>query len=128
VQKQIMATFSFEKLLVWKEACELSKRVYVITDTFPSKEKYGLISQLRRSSISASSNIAEGSGRRSARDKARFYEYAYSSLMEVYSQIKLSHELGYLHNNSLHDLSVFCRKLATKINRLHDSTTGLIEP
>jgi four helix bundle protein len=123
-----MATFSFEKLHVWKEACELSKRVYILTDSFPTKEKYGLMSQLRRSSVSVSSNIAEGSGRRSKRDQARFYEYAYSSLMEVYSQMKLSNELGYIHNDSLHDLSFFCRKLATKINRLHDSTTKLIEP
>ena len=123
-----MATFSFEKLHVWKEACELSKRVYILTDSFPTKEKYGLVSQLRRSSVSVSSNIAEGSARRSKRDQARFYEYAYSSLMEVYSQVKLSHELGYMHNHSLHNMSAFCQKLAKHINLLHDSTTRLNEP
>jgi len=122
-----MTTFSFEKLVVWKDACELSKRVYIITDTFPSKEKYGLISQLRRSSVSISSNIAEGSGRRSARDKARFYEYAYSSLMEVYSQMNLSNQLGYIHDNSLSHFRVSCQKLATKLNRLHESTSRMIE-
>jgi len=78
--------FRFEKLDVWHRAIEFADTVYSITKNFPVDERFGLTSQMRRAAVSVSSNIAEGSGRVSDKDFARFIEIAYSSLMEVVSQ------------------------------------------
>ena len=67
-----MKTFSFEKLKVWQKALELSEFIYGITQQFPNEEKFGLISQMKRCSVSIQSNISEGSGRRTGKEKARF--------------------------------------------------------
>ncbi len=73
-----MYTFSFEKLNVWIDAKELIKKVYRSTKKFPSEEKFGLTSQLRRASVSVASNIAEGTSRITSKDKAHFTTIAYS--------------------------------------------------
>ena len=65
-----MKIYSFEKLLVWQESVQLVKDIYRITNNFPSEEKFGLISQLRRASVSISSNLAEGTSRKTNKDKA----------------------------------------------------------
>jgi four helix bundle protein len=67
-----MKKFSFEKLEVWRNAKGLTHLVYKATKDFPSEEKYGLVSQLRRSVMSVTSNIAEGSSRMSSKDQAHF--------------------------------------------------------
>lgn len=69
-----MRVFSVEKLNVWQKSRQLSVTIYNATKEFPSEEKFGLISQMRRCSVSISSNIAEGTGRHSSIDKARFTE------------------------------------------------------
>jgi len=91
-----MKIFSFEKLNVWQKARKLSVMVYNETKLFPDEERFGLISQMRRCSISISSNIAEGTGRHSAKDKARFTEIAYGSALELLNQAILSNDLGFL--------------------------------
>ncbi|MEP0387795.1 MAG: four helix bundle protein [Dokdonia sp.] len=96
-----MRTFSFEKLNVWGKARQLSVAIYQSTKSFPDEEKFGLISQMRRCSISVSSNIAEGSGRHSAKDKARFTEIAYSSLLELLNQLILSQDLDFISKEQL---------------------------
>jgi hypothetical protein len=73
-----MYTFSFERLEVWNKSRLLTKRTYKVTQNFPDSEKFGIVSQLRRSVISICSNIAEGSSRRSKKDQAHFYNIAYS--------------------------------------------------
>ena len=78
-----MYTYSFEKLDVWKEAKEFTKSIYILTSTYPDSEKFGLISQLRRASVSICSNIAEGSARNSFKDKAHFTTMAFGSAIEV---------------------------------------------
>ncbi|EOG6905277.1 four helix bundle protein [Flavobacterium psychrophilum] len=78
-----MFTYSFEKLEVWVESKNFSKSIYLVTSKFPDNEKYGLISQLRRASISICSNIAEGSARNSFKDKAHFTTMAFSSAVKV---------------------------------------------
>lgn len=82
--------FRFEKLDVWHKAIEHANRVYELTRKFPVDERFGLTSQMRRSAVSVSSNIAEGSGRTSDTGFARFLEIAYGSLMEVVSQAKIA--------------------------------------
>ena len=82
--------FRFERLEVWRKALDFAERVYVITRAFPSDERFGLTSQMRRAAVSISSNIAEGSGRSSDKDFAHFVTIAYGSLMEVVSQTHLA--------------------------------------
>ena len=89
-------TYSFEKLEVWQMSRELVKKVYIITSLFPADEKFGLTSQMRRAAISVSSSIADGSSRWGKNDKARFYEIAYGSLIEILTQLILAGDLGYI--------------------------------
>ena len=79
--------FSFEKLHVWIDSKELIKLIYIITKDFPNEEKFGLTSQLRRASVSIASNLAEGTSRKTNKDKAHFTTLSFSSLMEVLNQI-----------------------------------------
>ena len=67
-----MKTFSFENLDVWKVTVDFITSLYKVTEKFPDTEKFGLVSQMRRASVSIASNLAEGSSRNSAKDQARF--------------------------------------------------------
>ena len=86
--------FRFEKLDGWHRAIEFADSVYAVIRSFPSDERFGLTRQLRRAAVSVSSNIAEGSSRRSDTDFARFLEIAYDSLMEVVSQFHIANRQG----------------------------------
>lgn len=114
--------YAFEKLEVWQKSRKLVKTVYVLTCTFPIEEKYGLTSQLRRASISVSSNIAEGSTRWSRKDQARFYEIAFGSLMEVLNQAILSNDLDFLKEESLENLRTDIDSIGRMLNSLYNST------
>lgn len=87
----MIVEFKFEKLVVWQKAIEYANSIYDVTDNFPSRELYGITSQVRWAALSVSSNIAEGNSRSSKVEYARFVEIAYGSLMETVSQIHLSH-------------------------------------
>ena len=100
----MIKAFRFQKLEVWKKARLLNKMIYDLTRSFPSQEAYGLTSQIRRSSISVSSNIAEGSGRNSDTDFAHFLEIAYGSLMEVLSQLFLALDEHYITRSQLDEV------------------------
>lgn len=88
--------FSFEGLEVYKAARLLVKDVYLLQHKFPKTETYALGDQIRRSASSVTSNIAEGSGRGSFKEKIHFIEIAYGSLMEAFSQLQIAKDLGYL--------------------------------
>ena len=88
--------FRFEKLDVWHRAVRFAQQIYAGIRAFPDDERFGLTSQMRRAAVSISSNIAEGSGRTSPVDFARFLEIAYGSLMEVVSQASVAHLQGFL--------------------------------
>jgi len=77
----------YRNLVIWQRSVELATSVYKITSMFPSEEKYGLISQMRRCAVSIPSNIAEGAGRSSDKDYSRFLEMAYGSAYELETQI-----------------------------------------
>ena len=87
--------FGFEQLLVWQNSRELTRMVYKLTAVFPKEERFGLSDQLRRAAVSIASNIAEGSGRFSLKEKIHFCEIAYGSLMEVNCQLILAIDLGF---------------------------------
>ncbi len=88
--------YSFEKLLVWKKSIDLVEWIYEVTSNFPSEEKFILTSQIRRSAISISSNIAEGSGRRTAKDKSHFLNISYSSAIELLNQMIIALRLQFI--------------------------------
>ena len=78
-----MYVYPFEKLEVWKLAKGLVVRVNKLTENFPFDEKFGMVSQMQRASVSVCSNLAEGAGRNTAKDQSHFYGMAYSSIMEL---------------------------------------------
>lgn len=88
--------FGFERLQVWQKSRQLIVQVYQIIEQLPKEERYGLSDQLRRASISIASNLAEGGGRLSQKEKIHFCEIAYGSLMEVTCQIILAQDLGFI--------------------------------
>ena len=90
-----MTTGNFKELIVWQKSIALVKCVYAITKGFPSEEKFGLISQIRRCAVSIPSNIAEGQARRTTGDFIRFVSNAEGSLAECETQLIISIELGY---------------------------------
>jgi len=116
-----MYVFSFEKLEVWKESISLVKTIYKLTVTFPSTEKFGLISQLRRASISISSNLAEGTSRNTNKDKAHFSTLAYSSTMEVLNQLMISKELNFISVEDYLETRKHIYKISNMLNALRKS-------
>ena len=87
---------NFRKLQAYIIAKDLVKFVYILLQKFPQEERYGLCDQLRRSVISIPSNIAEGLGRATNKDKGHFIQIAFGSLMEVMAQVDIAHDLDYI--------------------------------
>ena len=96
--------YRFEKLNVWIEARKLVVSVYQLLKSFPIEERFALCDQLRRAVISVPSNIAEGCGRISVKEQIYFMEIAYGSLMEVYTQMQLAVDLGYITESDFQPL------------------------
>lgn len=85
---------NYKNLEVWKRSVELATQIYSLTDHYPKEEKYGLASQIRRCSVSISSNIAEGAGRGSDKEFKLFLNYALGSCFELETQLLISINLG----------------------------------
>lgn len=98
----------------WKEAYALVLMMYRMTVSFPRTEMFGLVSQMRRSAISITSNIAEGFSRESYREKVQFYAIAHGSLTELQAQIIIAHDVDYLDQHEYDQLmsqSIICHRL-----------------
>jgi four helix bundle protein len=92
---------SFRDLVVWQKAHQFVLAIYRLTKEFPSDERFGLTSQIRRAADSVALNIAEGFGKRGKPDKARFFNIAQGSLEEVHYYLILGSDLGYADCNKL---------------------------
>lgn len=101
----------YKKLDIWRRAVELATKVYKSTSNFPTEEKYGLTSQLRRCVVSISSNIAEGAGRNTKNDFKRFISIAYGSSCELETQLIIATNLKLLSKSE-------SRELLNKISEL----------
>jgi len=112
--------FPFEKLEIWQLALKLSINTKKLIKTFPKEERYGLVDQMRRSSSSVCSNIAEGSVRKKTNDKARFIEIAFGSLMEFMSQSIESNEAEYISSNQLVEIRIHVHELSNKFNAFYN--------
>jgi four helix bundle protein len=115
----------YRSLRVWQQSRDLALEIYQLTTTFPSEERFGLVSQMRRAAVSVSSNIAEGSSRSSQRDLARFLEIAMGSAIELEVQLELAVALGMLPER--HTSIDQCNKLKRSIIRLIKSVTSQSE-
>ncbi len=86
-----------EDLKIWRKSIELTKVIYILTKQLPKEEQFGLIMQMKRSSVSIASNIAEGAGRNSTKEFLRFLSIANGSCFELHTQLILVIELGLLN-------------------------------
>lgn len=110
---------TFTDLNAWKKGHELVVDIYTITKSFPKKETYSLTDQMRRAATSITSNIAEGFGRRSYKEKTHFYYLAQGSLTELENQLLIAKDVGYLETDRY-------LKLAEQANVTHLILHGLI--
>lgn len=86
----------YKDLEVWKVAIEFVKEIYILTGKFPSDEKFGIVSQIRRAAVSIPSNIAEGAVRHSDKESTRFMDIALGSIAELETQLIISKELAFI--------------------------------
>ena len=100
-----MIKLNHKKLNVYNSSIDLVSEVYSLTEKFPASENFGLVSQLRRASVSIPSNIAEGSARSSDAERKRFLQIARSSLVEVDTQIEIALKLNYLKESDIEHLT-----------------------
>jgi len=113
--------FRFERIQAWQLARSFNRSVHRAARGFPKEEMFVLTSQIRRASVSISSNIAEGSGRNSDADLAHFLEIAYGSLMEVVSQLFIAQHENYITETDFDALADEADVLAGKIVALSKS-------
>ncbi|MGC2184663.1 MAG: four helix bundle protein [Terriglobales bacterium] len=109
---------SYRDLRVWQLAMELVVKMYAYTRTFPREEIYGLTSQMRRSAVSVPSNIAEGKGRSTDRDRAVFFCHARGSLLELETQILIAQHLDFLFPLEAEKLLADSAQLGRMLNAL----------
>ena len=108
---------------VWKESMVLAKEVYILTNSFPKEELYGLTSQIRRSVVSVPSNIAEGAPRSSDKEFIHFLYVPLGSLSEAETQLILSHDLGFAKNlDILPKIEIIKKKILGLIKYLKNKT------
>lgn len=111
---------SFTDLNAWKFGHQLVLAVYLLTKNFPKDEQFGLTSQMRRCAVSITSNLAEGFGRSSYKEKIQFYSISQGSVREIQNQLLISRDIHYL------DPALF-RELAEKTVLVHKLINGLIK-
>ena len=116
-----MEVFGYRKLIAYQKAKEVVKRTYKLLKKFPDEERFAMCDQLRRASVSVTSNIAEGVNRFSLKDKARFIEIAYGSLMEVSSQFEIAEELGYITTSDRQNMDQLIEEDARLLSGLLNS-------
>ena len=105
-------------LIVYQKAKQLVIDVYKLLELFPDSERFALCSQLRRAVVSIPSNIAEGMGRVSGKDQAHFLNIAYGSLMEVYAQLDIAHDLGYVNNETFNQIESDVEEISKMISAM----------
>src|SRR5690606_31083514 len=109
---------NFRNLEIWTRGIELVKEIYKLTSKFPSTEKFGLISQMQRASVSIPSNIAEGCSRNSDVEFKRFLEIAIGSSFELETQIIIANELNLINPTETKETIIIINTLQKQINAL----------
>ncbi len=113
----------YKDLHVWQKGMELAKQVSLLTSRFPSEEKFGLMSQMRRAAVSVPSNIAEGQARNSTGEFVQFLSHAEGSAVELDTQLRLSVDLGYCNLTDLSRVFRLMTDVQKMLKRLGHSLT-----
>ena len=113
--------YQFERLNAWQESRKLVVEVYRLLKEFPNEEKYALCDQLRRAVISIPSNIAEGNGRIAIKEQIHFLEIAFGSTMEVYCQLQIAVDLGYITDDEFRQIKPLIYNTSKLISGLRSS-------
>lgn len=108
----------FRDLVAWQKAMALVTQVYRATQAFPTEERYGLTSQMRRAAVSVPSNIAEGHGRQSPGEFRQFLGQARGSLTELETQVEIARNLGFLETAAAAALLEQASEVARILNGL----------
>jgi four helix bundle protein len=114
----------YKELEIWKRSIILATKVYEITASYPAEEKYGMISQLRRSAVSVPSNIAEGAGRNSDKQFVHFLSIVVGSLFEVETQLLISKNVGIISDEDIVSLNSEASVLSKMIFKLQSKLTS----
>ena len=114
---------NFRDYEVWKRSISFTKSIYAFTNGLPNKEKYNLITQLERATVSISLNIAEGCSRNSEKDFARFVEIALGSAFETENILLLCCEVGYTNQQYIDSLIAELHIIQKMLNSLHGKLT-----
>ena len=109
--------FAFQKLEVYRLSVDFVKGVYSLINTFPDTERFALCSQIRRAAV-IPSNIAEGVSRISDKEKAHYIEISYGSLMEVFCQMEIAKELGYITDGQFEEIEEKVERLSKLLSTL----------
>jgi four helix bundle protein len=104
-----------KRLDVWKESVSLATHIYKVTEKFPKNELYGLTSQMRRSVVSISSNIAEGAARTSAKEFSYFLNIAGGSLSELDTQLEIAHNLFFVTSEQKQGINIKIESISSKL-------------
>ncbi len=107
-----MKTRRYQSIKAWQLADDLAVSIYEVTKTFPTEERYGLVSQMRRGSVSVAANIVEGSSRSSWKEYLQFLSVSRGSLAELRYFLHLSKRLGYLKEEKCLQLDELCDEVA----------------
>jgi four helix bundle protein len=112
---------SYRDLRVWQTSMRLVANIYTATQDFPKSELYGLVNQMRRAAVSVPSNIAEGKGRLTDRDRAHFFSQARGFLLELETQILIGEQLKYISSAQANALVQLSAEVGRMLNGLIDS-------
>ena len=115
-------------LRVWQQSIEMVTSIYLMTQSFPKEEMFGLVSQLRRASVSVPSNIAEGYARGTDKEKLHFLRISSGSMSEVETQLLLSLNLGYIDQEKYNELSEIVTSVWKQLNSLISSIKKRLTP
>ena len=108
----------FQELHVWQKAMDLAIEIFTLTESLPRKEDYGLTSQIRRSALSITDNIAEGFGRNHTADKIKFYVYSRGSANETKNQLIYGNRVGYFNSTKSEELILIIDFIIESLNKL----------
>ena len=112
---------SFREMPVWREAMDVAEGIFSCTEQLPRKEDYGFTSQIRRSALSISANIAEAYGRQHSLDKKNFYYFARGSVTETQSHLEYGKRVGYLSSELVNRLDGQLGQIHRDLNRVISS-------
>ncbi|HMJ07573.1 MAG TPA: four helix bundle protein [Pyrinomonadaceae bacterium] len=117
----MQGTGNYKDLIVWQKSIALVKGIYKLSSAFPSEERFGLVSQIRRAAVSVPSNIAEGQARRTTGDYVRFVSMAEGSLAEVETQLIIAIELGFCGKTDVQECFALQDEIRRMLNALRRS-------